>query len=260
MERRPRGSRWPTPVAWLAGTFVLFVLSQVAAEVSRSHDQDWSGYWTWVVVQFVATAMVWIVPQVRQLVSDARRRTAEQREFDARVDMAVAMNDALDPIVGLLGQIAVEPAKRERDKLRAQAVPLVLATSATLIGPERARACWFELEAGPPRRLVPQQSVGRAGPASTVFTEGEPAGDAALAMVLADDDLLVDDVDEGPPPGWAPDQERDYRCFAAVPAIAGDTAYGMVTLDAPEPGDLSPHDLRLLRLMARSLAVALTQA
>ena len=259
MQPRPRGSHRGSPAAWLAGTFVLFVLSQVAAEVSRSHDRAWSGYWTWVVVQLVATALVWIVPQVRQLASDARRRTAEQREFDARVEMAVAMNDALDPIVGLLGQIAVEPAKRQRNTLRAQAVPLVLATSAALIGPERARACWFELDAGPPRRLVPQQSVGRSGAASTVFEEGTPAGDAALAMVLADDDLLVHDVAAVPPPGWAPDQERDYRCFAAVPVTAGVTAYGMVTLDAPDPGDLSQHDLRLLRLMARSLAVALSE-
>ena len=42
------------------------------------------------------------------------------------------------------------------------------------------------------------------------------------------------------------------------PVIAGDTAYGMLTLDALKPGDLSMEDKGLLRLMGGILAVALS--
>ena len=39
---------------------------------------------------------------------------------------------------------------------------------------------------------------------------------------------------------------------------AGNVAYGMITLDALEPGSLTDSDLQLLRLMAGALAVALS--
>ena len=52
-------------------------------------------------------------------------------------------------------------------------------------------------------------------------------------------------------------KERDYRSFVSVSVIAGDTAFGMLTLDAVEPNALDADDLGLLRLMAGVLAVAM---
>ncbi|GGF46458.1 hypothetical protein GCM10011519_20530 [Marmoricola endophyticus] len=60
-----------------------------------------------------------------------------------------------------------------------------------------------------------------------------------------------------PPTGWDTDKDRDYRAFISVAVIAGDTALGMLTLDAVEPGSLDDDDMGLLRLMAGLLAVAL---
>jgi GAF domain-containing protein len=134
----------------------------------------------------------------------------------------------------------------------------VLMSATQLIGPDRARACWFPLEEGPPKRLVPTDAFGRAGSASTTFVEGTPAGDAAIGMVLNDEDRMCEDILTDPPPGWDATKERDYRTFVSVSVIAGDTAYGMLTLDALEPGDLTRDDMRLLRLMAGALAVALS--
>ncbi len=142
--------------------------------------------------------------------------------------------------------------------MRAQAIPLVLKTAAEFIGPDRSRACWFWLEPGPPKQLTPDQSAGRAGSPSTTFTEGTPSGDAAVGMVLADEDRLCEDIETSPPPGWDSTKQRDYRTFISVSVIAGDTAYGMLTLDALEPGDLTAEDKGLLRLMAGILAVALS--
>ncbi len=50
--------------------------------------------------------------------------------------------------------------------------------------------------------------------------------------------------------------DRMHAC--ATPVTAGDVAYGMLTLDALEPGSLSADGARLLRLMAGALAVALS--
>ena len=89
-------------------------------------------------------------------------------------------------------------------------------------------------------------------------TAGTTAGDAAIGLVLADEDLLCEDLESAPPLGWDLAKERDYRTFISVSVIAGDTAYGMLTLDAVEPGTLDVEDKALLRLMAGVLAVALS--
>jgi GAF domain-containing protein len=244
--------RWP----WVVTAVVFVVLSPVAATFTR--DADGKSLTFWVLAQVLATALAWLIPQLGQWRAEGRQKSAETREFEARVQTFLRMNDALDPIMRLLGEIALETSKVEREKLRAQAVPLVLTSATQLIGPERARACWFRLDDGPPKSLIPTSATGRAGSASTVFVEGSTSGDAAIGMVLNDEDRLCEDIEADPPPGWDSNKARDYRTFASVSVIAGDTAYGMLTLDALEPGDLTQDDMRLLRLMAGALAVALS--
>lgn len=248
----PRGRA----TAWFVAALVFAVISPVTAALSRSASDAWFTFL--VVTQAVATGLAFGIPQWRQMTASRREATAEEREIDVRVETRVAMNDALDPVLRLLGQLALEDDPAVREQRRAQAVPLVLLTAAEFIGPARARACWFRLEAGPPTTLAPDSAAGRAGSPTTTFTAGTPAGDAAIGLVLADEDLLCEDLESAPPLGWDLSRERDYRTFISVSVIAGDTAYGMLTLDAVEPGTLDVEDKALLRLMAGVLAVALS--
>jgi transcriptional regulator with GAF, ATPase, and Fis domain len=78
-------------------------------------------------------------------------------------------------------------------------------------------------------------------------------------MVLNGESLLCEDIDSNPPPGWDTTKQRDYKTFISVSVAAGDTAYGMLTLDALEAGALTNDDLHMLRVMASALAVALAQ-
>jgi GAF domain len=242
---------WP----WVLVAFVFVIISPLAAAMMRTARGG--SFTTWLVVQILATGLAWLIPEARQVVAGRRRVSAEASEFEARVDTAVRMNDALDPVILLLGNLAAETDPVARSEYRAQAIPLVLATAADLIGPDRSRACWFRLDEGPPKRLVPTDHAGRAGSPSTTFEEGSLAGDAAIGMVLRDEDRLCEDIESEPPPGWDSSKVRDYRTFISVSVIASDIAFGMLTLDALAPGDLTRDDLRLLRLMAGALAAAL---
>ncbi len=255
-ERRPgrsAGSRGA--VLWVAVTAVLVVLSPVTWSAAGSSSGARAVVLS--VVSLICTGLAFLVPQLRQLAASRAEATAEEREIEARVETRVALNDALDPVLRLLGNLAQEPDPSLRPQLRAQVVPLILATAAELVGPDRSRACWFPLEPGPPARLAPTDFAGRAGPPSTVFVAGTAAGDFAVGLVLSDGDLLCEDVATAPPPGWDGTRERSYRTFIAVSVIAGDTAFGMMTLDAGEPGSLSVEDMSVLRLLAGFLAVAL---
>ncbi len=244
------------PWAWVAVAAFFAILAPLAAEgARRSSGTSATAY---IAASIVATGLAFAIPQARQIVASRSEATAEEREVEARVETRVAINDALDPILRLLGNLALERDEILRNQMRAQAIPLVLKTAAEFIGPERSRACWFRLDPGPPTSLVPTDFAGRAGSPTTTFEEGTTSGDAAIEMVLSDQDRLCEDIVVDPPPGWDSTKERDYRTFISVSVIAGDTAYGMLTLDALEPGDLSVEDKGLLRLMGGILAVALS--
>lgn len=235
--------------------FTMVVLASVAAVGARSSSGAW--FTVWVSSQIVTTGLAWLIPEVSRILAGRRERSAEEREEEARADTRIAMNDALDPVVRLLGQITVEYAPTPRTALRAKSVPFVLNSAVQLIGPDRARACWFEITDGPPVALLPVDAVGRSGVPRTRFEDGTAHGNAALAMVRENAARICQDVALDPPPGWDPGALHDYRTFISVSVIAGDVAYGMLSLDSLEPGDLTVDDMKFLRLLAGLLAVAL---
>jgi GAF domain-containing protein len=108
-------------------------------------------------------------------------------------------------------------------------------------------------------RLVPDSSLGRAGATRTTFVEGAPDGDAALVLIDSNQARFCPDVRTEPPPGWDPAAARGYRTFLSVPVIAGGSGFGMLSVDAPDPGDLTAEDESLLRLMAGPLADGLAR-
>lgn len=250
-ERRER--EWP----WLVVAAVCVIGSPGAAYWAQ--ESEGSRKWLFFTIQLVLTGLAFLIPQARQLHAKRGERTAEQRELQARADTRAAVNDALDPILRQLGDISAERSKPARERLIAQAIPFVLNAAASLIGSERSRACWYELTDESPPRLVPRLAAGRSGSPTTTFEPGTAAGDAAIGMVLSGESRLCRDIDTEPPPGWDSTKPRDYKTFISVTVAAGDLAFGMLTLDALEAGNLSTDDLHLLRLMGSALAAALAQ-
>ncbi len=234
---------------------LLVILNPISGALAQEKFYP-GNVWFWI--QVVTAALIFAVGKVETSRARRLQETAETRELEARVETKIALADLLDPMATLLGQMGdADPA--DRRLLCSEAVQLILSSAANFLGPDRSRACWFVLEPGPPRRLAPTKSVGRTGSARTVFIEGTASGDAALAMVDHDETLICQDVLTDSPPGWNATRERDYRTFISVSVHANDTAYGMLTLDALEPGDLVEDDLLTLRLLAKLLAAALAR-
>lgn len=241
---------WVAPA--LTGVFVV-ATSVTGALSGRAHGTTQVYL---IAVQAVSALLAFLVPTVAHARERRRYRVAQEARIDARTEMRMALNDALDPIVRHLGRIAAA-SRRDRETLRSQAVPFVLNAATEVIGSERARACWFVLEDTRPVRLRPETCVGRAGGERTPFFAGTRRGDDLLRMIEYDEDRFYPDVDESPPVGWDVTAPHDYKTFACVPVVSGDIAYGMITLDAPEPGHLTRDDVRLLRLLAGMLGNAL---
>ena len=151
---------------------------------------------------------------------------------------------ALDPIVRSLADGAPSTI----------VLQMVVNTVAALVGPkDSTRVCYFELQPGPPNQLVATTYAGRATDGNLpTWTSG--AKDL-IDAILDDSTLFVEDTQNQSP--WR--RRQIYRTFITVPVIAGNVAYGMLTLEAPNPGDLKPSDTNLLKVMAGLAAIALKE-
>src|SRR6266568_7596294 len=184
-----RDTRSYVTTALTAAALVLAALASILAGTSHGSARVW-----WIAVNLLSVAGAVVAQAIEQ-----RRRERERRAVETvAIDMRVAMNDALDPIVRQLGKIAVS-GRRDRDELREQTVPLVLYSAALLIGPDRVRACWFRLDEGSPRALRPALHEGRAGGPSTTFVEGTPAGDSVFDLLSRNVYRFCEDVRAAPP-------------------------------------------------------------
>lgn len=82
-------------------------------------------------------------------------------------------------------------------------------------------------------------------------------GDAAFKMIQSSDEpLFVYDVNDGSTAGWE-DHGTSYRTFVSAPIRTSEIAFGMLTIDAPEPGDISENDKGIVGVLATLLAIAL---
>ena len=211
---------------------------------------------------FTATASG--VPLWQQARTSRARADAIAAAQAARAAMRVALQDALDPLAALLLQLATAK-PRQKPLLRGEVIGLTVTTIAQVCQPGgaadlgtsgRLRVCYFGLDAGPPRMLIPRAHAGRSGAPAVSFGQGTRAGQFLLR--IADDGwLTIDDIGQLRVPVWW-DDDHQYRTFAAgpVPGPGGEPA-GLITLDALAPGELATLDLPLVRLLTHLLSLAL---
>jgi GAF domain-containing protein len=208
-----------------------------------------------IVIGGVLTAVAVGGPLWQQHRAAKARSDAVVAALAARAAMRVALEDALDPFVHLVGQLAQAKAA-DKPRLRGEAIQLAVTTIAALAGSDRVRVCFFVLDPGAPRTLRLERFAGRAGAPSVVLTERTSAGGAALRMLDRRSWTFINDTLRDRPRFWW-DAKPVYRTLLTGPVTAQNTVLGMLTLDALHPGGLAQVDLALVRLLADLLATAL---
>lgn len=183
------------------------------------------------------------------------RTDAVDAAAQARVAMRVALEDALDPMVHVIGRLT-ELHGRDKAQARGEAIQLALNTIAALADASRVRICFYLLDEGPPEALRPDGFAGRAGAPTDPLVEGTRAGDAALRLVSERKWIYVADAQHEPIPAWW-NREYGSRTLLAGSVTTADSAFGLLTLDAADPGDMAQVDMVLVQLLAALLATAL---
>jgi hypothetical protein len=188
---------------------------------------------------------------------DARRiRTAEQIAVDAQEELGTTLNGALAPITSYLGELATAPGPTARDTIAGELRHAVVEATVRLTHPE-SRAAFYQLDSSG-ERLLRQVYAGRATPPRSEFVAGTADGDSVLDLVMRGDLVFIEDVEVDAM--VIPTTPGSYGTVIAVAVTAGPVRLGMLTVDAPEVGDLTHSDIELVRVLANLLGSGLAQA
>lgn len=205
------------------------------------------------------------VPAAREAEAARRAQLAEERLLEADVALKLTVSDALLPVLTSVVN-GVDPASSTPNEVAAaETLGMVLGTAAHLCGGGRgrARACWYEvrgLNSGKPG-LYPVTHIGRGVKPSTEFPRAEPRGQALFDLLANDRAELIDDLDVEKPINWkaTTNGRTSYRTSLTVPVRTDDQAFGILTVDADQPGVFTEADVDLARLLGVVLALALSQ-
>jgi GAF domain len=263
--------------AGAAGTFVFGVL---AGEGGRGHVRN--------IVLGVLCAMVPLAVGVASGIRASRRLRAEVEarkeaisgreralesklqaeaevariQVEAEAQLIFALRARLSSILYLLGTMTMPRPNAEVGELLGRLTQAVLA--AAVVNPDSAssrRSIFFRVSGDK------MECAGYAGPeghteaARTVFARGsdDPLGAYMFRVLDEGRAVLVPDV-AGPDVSVRFPQDRSYQTAVAVAVTAGDTPYGILTLDAAEANTLGKTDLEIIKTLASLLGVGLALA
>lgn len=192
--------------------------------------------------------------------SETRARHLEAEHDRGRAETVFMISKMLAPLTEELARVSLLP-KPERRSEWVGLRNLLLAAATGLAPPDaRGRACYFahRVDASGSRVMLHDMSVGRQVSAKAEFRAGTDVGDAALAMVDADDALFCRDVEDESqvPAGWEATRRGEYRTFISVPVTSGNEVHGMLTLDAQPAGSLTTEDVGMMRVLGNLLGTA----
>jgi GAF domain-containing protein len=250
----PATSRaWWWPIALPAALTAAAWLIQVLV----SADLPGWGRAVLVVAGTLSALLAFALP-ARQLAAERRTRdAAEQLAAEAVATYTLKVHDMLIPLALLVGEAVAAGRAGARKDAQSALRQMVVAFAAENVGPERSRACFYQLAGSAPRRHVDLRNWhGRHTVPRDRFTEDSPRGQLVMDIIRTRDARLVEDVDRAGLPGWSPGAS-EYKTFICAAVYAGDRVFGILTVDSLHAGDLTDDDLDLARLFAQLLATGL---
>lgn len=231
--------------------WVLAVLITALAAVGDLVPNDWrwlTGY----------IAIIALLALAQALLAQRGVKSAKQLKLERTVEV----NHILAPLAGSLARITAATGK----PVRRQAVSAFLAdATAACVGltpAERCRATFYSIEGEQSSRIfVPWATTGRSDPPFSRFREDDDGEGAEVWRVATSGQYaFVKDTRSERIPHFDRQRERRYRTFITVPVLLDEKVVGLLTLNAPEPDDLTRDDVETMRLVANLAAAAIGMA
>ena len=193
---------------------------------------------------------------------EAERRTAEVR-IAAEAHLIFALRARLSPSLYCLGKLAAAAASDR------QVAPLIGSLSQAIVAAaighdnsaETRRSIFFAVQGDRMRCVSYAGYEGAQDTGRTVLRSSpdDPVGQYMFGLLAEREALLIPDVEAAGLPVRFP-ARRSYQTIIATAIMAGDTPYGILTLDSPQPHSLGQPDLEIMKTLANLLGVGLALA
>lgn len=180
----------------------------------------------------------------------------------SRVDRTVEFNNVLAPLAKALARVAAAGSLKRR---RPASVAFLVNATNSCVGLTPAKLCraTFYSVAGEPgsRVFEPWETVGRSDPPFSRFRENDGGEGAEVWRVAKQGEYrFVEDTEREAIPHFDRTRARKYRTFITMPVMFDDAPVGLLTLNAPQPGDLTEDDVESMRFIADLAATAIGMA
>lgn len=203
----------------------------------------------WYLGTFVGLLINGLIAYNKDRTAIAIRNAAIRSE----TDLATALNDTGKPLVVALGNVTAterpEDAKRELAVLIDRAVSLaqtVLARTSY----SQTRAAYYCIDGTSLDRRLWHGWTGSTAPRMTFMPGRSEHDDEVIKFAHGENALLIQDLEDHPPPHFIDNKGRCYKSFVSVPVRAGSTSYGLLTADSDRAYALTETDQGFLILIA----------
>lgn len=193
---------------------------------------------------------------INGLISYAKDRAAtavRNAAIRTETDLATGLNDTGRPLVVALANVTAcespEDARREVAVLIDRAVSLaqtVLASSSD----SHTRAAYYCIEGNCLERKLWHGWTGSTAPRMEFVNGRSDHDDEVIRFAHGENALLVEDLENYPPPRFIDNKGRVYKSFVSVPVRAGSKTYGLLTADSDRAYALTGIDRGLMILIA----------
>ncbi|MGO1971631.1 MAG: hypothetical protein ACTH2Q_01605 [Propionibacteriaceae bacterium] len=189
----------------------------------------------------------------------ADRYDSQETERAKQAEIS-AVTNSLTALIGLLDSahgVAFKEKTARTSALQDLRIPLIQSAHNSPTATD-VRATYYPLtrDENDLRVLRDPKSRGRVDQASTEFFERDDPDHPIWTLMSSKDTscVIYDEPDPTPRVDWA---TRPYKTFISVPVQADGVVFGMLSINAPEVGDLVEVDRLSVITMARIMALTL---
>jgi hypothetical protein len=263
----------------LLGTVGAFVFGVFAGEGGKDHVRN-------ILLGVVCVAIPAIITAANRIIANkalraevgARERAVEGREralrskqeaeqqttkvqINAEARLIFALRAGLSPVLYCLGKIASSSGTQVAPLLGSLTQAIVSAAIEHRHPAESRRSIFFAVNGGLMECVSYAGYEGQQDAARTVFANipEDPVGQYMFRLLGEREAVLIPNVDAAELPVKFPSR-RSYQTIIATAVMAGESPYGVLTLDAPQADSLGQPDLEIMKTLANLLGVGLALA
>ena len=237
-------------ISLIALPLVVVVTTAVAAV---EHDAV-RVYWS------LGTFLAVLATSVLSVNKDQSAVAARTEAIRARIELATALTTAGQPLVVALGNVTTTGSSQDAQATIGVLLDRAVSIAQSEIGrlsPCKTRAAFYRFDGSKLVRMTYSGYAGANAPRREFVGGRSQHDDEVIRFANEENALLVQDLENDPPPHFLDNRGRTYKSFVSVPVRAGRKSFGLLAADSDRAFALTDVDKGYMILIAGALGAGL---